>query len=622
MEMPNARFMDPATLRINFSSSYPIEYTSLSATPFEWFEATYRYAEIKNELYGPSSYSGNQTLKDKGFDVKFQLLSEKNYFPSTAIGLRDIAGTGQFSSEYLVFTKRFGNFDITTGIGWGLLGSSNSLRNPLISINKGFEERNSQIGQGGDFAIKSWFSGEAAILGGIEYDLKKHGIRFKLEYDTSKPFENNKVEDPPKTNLNFGFTFHPYNWLTLGAAIERGDQFRLSFTLDGNFFEDTIPKPKPKNVVKLNKEQQSNAINNKQIFYRSLNRSLRDESIYLQAADYENDRVEVSVASSKYFSVTRPVGRSARIVSALAADSVEEIVIRPMNGDLEVARITLDRKELDQANANNGSSNELIKKARIDSLSNKPLYLSGDFIPKVEFPEFRWNMSPGLKHQIGGPEGFYLGQLYWRTDTSLKLQRNLTLYTSIGLNLYDTFEFNNESYSEIPHVRSDIQEYLKEGKNNLIRMQLEYMFSPLKDIFIRTDFGLLEEMFGGVGGQVLYRPIEKKFAYGFSLHRVKQRDYDQRFSFKEYETTTGHLEFYAELPNQIYLQTHIGKYLAGDRGITLDLSRRYDTGFVVGVFATKTNLSSEEFGEGSFDKGFYFSIPTKLFYPDFRSGVI
>ena len=123
------------------------------------------------------------------------------------------------------------------------------------------------------------------------------------------------------------------------------------------------------------------------------------------------------------------------------------------------------------------------------------------------------------------------------------------------------------------------------------------MFSPLKDIFIRTDFGLLEEMFGGVGGQLLYRPIEKKFAYGFSLHRVKQRDYDQRFSFKEYETTTGHLEFYAELPNQIYLQTHIGKYLAGDRGITLDLSRRYDTGFVVGVFATKTNLSSEEFGE-------------------------
>ena len=42
----------------------------------------------------------------------------------------------------------------------------------------------------------------------------------------------------------------------------------------------------------------------------------------------------------------------------------------------------------------------------------------------------------------------------------------------------------------------------------------------------------------------------------------------------------------------------------------------------MGVFATKTNLSKEEFGEGSFDKGFYFSIPTKLFYPNYRSGNI
>mgnify|MGYP006250426879 FL=1 len=40
------------------------------------------------------------------------------------------------------------------------------------------------------------------------------------------------------------------------------------------------------------------------------------------------------------------------------------------------------------------------------------------------------------------------------------------------------------------------------------------------------------------------------------------------------------------------------------------------------MFATKTNLSAEEFGEGSFDKGFYISVPTQLFYSDFRSGVI
>ena len=624
LEIPNARFMSPASLRFHYSSSYPIEYTSLTATPFPWLEATYRYAEIKNRKYGPVRYSGNQTLKDKGFDLKIRLLNEKDSLPAVAIGLRDIAGTGLFSSEYFVLTKKFGNFDITSGLGWGLLGTANNIYNPLKGINNSFGNRNAEKGEGGAFALKSWFSGETSLLGGIEYDLKRYGIRFKLEYDTSKPHlnRNPRADSKPSSNFNFGINYYPYDWLTLFAGLERGSEFRFSFSIKGNFYEDTLPKPKPKNVVKLNKDQQKRAFKNKEIFYRSLNRSLRDESIFLQAASYEEEKLEISVASSKYFSSTRPVGRTARIASALLSDTVEEIIIRPMNGDIETARISLNRKEFDDANNNLGSHVELEKKSKIQSVEGEPFYKIADFKPRVEFPEFRWNMSPGLKHQIGGPEGFYLGQLYWRTDTSLKFARNLTLYSSLGLNLYDTFEFNNPSNSSTPHVRSDIQDYLKEGKNNIIRMQLEYMFSPKKDLFIRADLGLLEEMFGGIGGQALYRPIKKKYAFGLSLHRVRQRGFEQRFAFRDYETTTGHIELYAELPNQIFMQAHVGKYLAGDKGLTLDFSRRYQSGFVLGVFATKTNLSAEEFGEGSFDKGFYFSIPTKLFYPDFRSGVI
>ena len=62
--------------------------------------------------------------------------------------------------------------------------------------------------------------------------------------------------------------------------------------------------------------------------------------------------------------------------------------------------------------------------------------------------------------------------------------------------------------------------------------------------------------------------------------------------------------------------------MAGDKGATLDLSRRFNSGFTLGIFATKTDLSAEEFGEGSFDKGFYIAIPTQIFYSDFRSGNI
>ena len=99
MEMPNARLMSEAQLRFNFSSSYPNEFTSITASPFSWLEATYRYTEIKNEKYGPSRYSGNQSLKDKGFDLKLLLKDETFLLPAISLGLRDVAGTGLFSSE-------------------------------------------------------------------------------------------------------------------------------------------------------------------------------------------------------------------------------------------------------------------------------------------------------------------------------------------------------------------------------------------------------------------------------------------------------------------------------------------------------------------------------------------
>jgi hypothetical protein len=182
---------------------------------------------------------------------------------------------------------------------------------------------------------------------------------------------------------------------------------------------------------------------------------------------------------------------------------------------------------------------------------------------------------------------------------------------------------NNPSFSTIPRVRSDIQEYLKEGQNNIARLKLEYLWSPYKDVFARFDVGLIEEMFGGYGGEVLYRPFGSDFMVSLMLHKVKQRGYKQRFSFRDYETTTGFIQFYKDFNrSKVTAQVLVGKYLAGDKGITIDLSREFNTGFRLGIFATKTDLSAEEFGEGSFDKGFYFSIPTDVFYPQYSTGKI
>ena len=623
LEIPNARFMKEASLRFNFSSSYPNEFTTITASPFKWLEASYRYTEIKNELYGPSSYSGNQSLKDKGFDLKMKLIGEGYYRPAVALGLRDIAGTGIFASEYLVATKSLGNFDVTAGLGWGKLGSEDSIRNPLLSLSESFQIRTGSIKEGGEFKYTDWFSGTTALFGGVEYHLRKYGLKLIAEYDSSSPDMDTISPVEVKSNFNLGLNYHVSNNLQLGLSFERGTNFRMSFSLKGNFLEDTISKPPPKNIIALSKEQKRKSSENPNIFYRSLNKSLRDEKIFIQSATLKDTEVSVALASSRFRNIPRMAGRSAAIISALAPEDVDRINIHVMNGDLEITTLKINRNKFDAAKAFKGSPQEVLKVSLIDSNSSNPLISDSEFNPRIDFPEFSWTMSPALKHQIGGPEGFYLGQIFWKTDTTIKFRRNLSLYTSFGINLYDTFnDLKNPSQSNIPHVRSDIQDYLSEGKNNLQRMKLEYMFSPFKDIYMRADLGLLEEMFGGFGGEILYRPIDRDYSLGLSVHRVKQRGYKQRFSFKEYETTTGHASLYYDFPMGISSTLSIGRYLAGDKGATIDLSRRYTSGFVLGIFATKTELSEEEFGEGSFDKGFYFSIPTSLFYSDFRTGNI
>ncbi len=128
-------------------------------------------------------------------------------------------------------------------------------------------------------------------------------------------------------------------------------------------------------------------------------------------------------------------------------------------------------------------------------------------------------------------------------------------------------------------------------------------------------------MFGGLGGEFLFRDISKPWYLTANYHWVKQREFDQLFSFRNYETFTGHLNFIWETPLEgTKLIISGGRYLAKDSGVTVNFSKSFRSGFTLGFFATKTDISSEEFGEGSFDKGIYFSIPLEIVSSKYRKG--
>ena len=70
----------------------------------------------------------------------------------------------------------------------------------------------------------------------------------------------------------------------------------------------------------------------------------------------------------------------------------------------------------------------------------------------------------------------------------------------------------------------------------------------------------------------------------------------------DYKTSTGFISIYYALPYYNYdIAVHIGRYLAKDVGSTIEIRRTFDNGFSIGAFASFTDVSSSDFGEGSFD---------------------
>ncbi len=121
-------------------------------------------------------------------------------------------------------------------------------------------------------------------------------------------------------------------------------------------------------------------------------------------------------------------------------------------------------------------------------------------------------------------------------------------------------------------------------------------------------------MYAGAGGEVLYRPFNSPVALGVDLNWVKQRDFDQRFGLRDYDTWTGHATAYIETGvEDVLAQVSVGRYLAKDYGMTVNLSRQFDSGVRVGAWATFTD-AGDAYGEGSFDKGVFIALPFDAFF--------
>jgi hypothetical protein len=263
---------------------------------------------------------------------------------------------------------------------------------------------------------------------------------------------------------------------------------------------------------------------------------------------------------------------------------------------------SLQRDNLSDANEENAIDQiKILAPRRIEKPTNRT-----DF----GYPSLGFGLDLAAKVQLMDPDDPARKQIFAKLTGRLQLLDHVNLWARYEQNLYNDFSTTRGSDSVLPKVRTLVNQYLVNGASGIEQLYIEDKRSLSSSIHTWIYGGILETMYGGVGGEVLYSPYMQRWALGVNVNAVKQRGFERDFDFRDYETVTAFASVYYASPfYDVDMAVHVGRYLAQDVGYTFEARRTFDSGFSIGGFFTRTNVSAEEFGEGSFDKGLFFRIP-------------
>ena len=622
IQIPSARSSQDGAFVFGVSAESPYNRLFSRVQIFPNLEAVLRYTETTFQPYNSGS---EQTWKDKGIDFKFNIIQESELFPAISIGFNDFGGTGAYSSEYVAATKKFNNIDFTLGLGWGRLGGTDHIDNPFSkSENRSFKRG------GGRLDIGRLFSGEKiSVFSGIEYFTPVDNLSFKIEYDTSdysfaegkrvKFDEAGKIfqlDSRINYAISYSYDITESDSLNFNLGYVRGNTLLASFAISTDLnYEikpkyvspaETLNKPYLKPYTELNDKWKKYVTDT--IFWQFSNVGFVTHNII-----FDDNQLIVEISQNRFKKTSSAIDLALRILANNAPKNIEKLTVINFDFGVETLRASIMKDELFELAKLGPTDMSNIDFETIRDYSDDSITINNPSL----YPNFFWIAKPHLVGTLQHQERFYFWGLEALIQTEYAFRKGLYFSTDIGIRIDDNFD---EYTYHIPdgqlhHVRQDRRLYLTEGKTGMRKAALDYFTSINPNLYAKFSFGYLEWMYGGFGGQLLYKPDNKRWAIGIDSYWVKHREFDQRFSFRDYETVTGFLSYYYDIPFfDMRLKTSIGRFLGKDKGIDIDVSRLFKSGARVGAKMAFTDCNTICVGEGSFNKYIYFTLPMDKFY--------
>lgn len=600
IDLPSANMAPDATLSTTVSRFNTTNRTTLTFQISPRLSGSFRYSALRD-------YTGrgevNGVYYDRSFDIRYQIAKENGWRPAISVGLQDFMGTGLLGAEYIVATKNFNNgLSVSGGLGWGRFGSYNAIGST--------GSRPSEIlGSGGIPSYNTWFRGEFAPFFGATYQATDR-LRIKAEYSSdtySLETQNSTFEK--KSPWNFGIDYQLGQKAQASLFYMHGDTIGalVSFHIDpltptiaGGLDKAPLPIRPRTSANDLGWTVSSPKLEKHRALLRKL---LTNEGITLTRFEPSARTAKVWIENNRHFAEAQALGRTARIMSQVLPDSIETFEIFAVVTGMPVSKASIKRSDLERFE--HASANEMASRVEITDA-----FEGGRSYDDSYEPDFTWRLAPTLGYSLFDPNQPFRFGFGAKASAQYKLRPNLILSGAItksfGGNLKD---LASNTESNLPTVRTDYVRYAQEGDPGLDHLTLAHYGRPASNIYSRVTAGYLESMYGGVSGEILWKKPDSRFALGAEINYVKKRAYDKRFSFQDYEILMGHVSAYYDFGKGYLGRIDAGRYLAGDYGGTISLDREFSNGWKVGVFATFTDVTSEDFGEGSFDKGISLTIP-------------
>ena len=317
--MPTARFYDESSYGYTLYNGDPDQKITMTSFPYNWMEASFFYSNIQDKPY--PGYPGKD-YKDKGFNFKLRL-KEEGVFPAIAVGINDIAGTGYYSSEYIVGSYGINNIDFHFGLSWGTLGHSrHSFKNPFGEISSQFYDRPTSIEEnGGQFQPSRYFSGEkTSPFVGISYALNSK-VLISLETDNTLTPGNIGYEKA-KSDISFGIDYSVNNNFIIGIANERNNYISAKFVYKNN----------PKESIKEYQYKKSKNISPQDDKYKKLIKNIQNNGIGVNKIIESPDAIGLELTQFKHTNLDI-------IEEIIASASVDSGIKKAIKTDIRIANL-------------------------------------------------------------------------------------------------------------------------------------------------------------------------------------------------------------------------------------------------------------------------------------------